>query len=68
MNRTLETSDTPFGAVVRPLHFRRETIAATPRQGPTVLQVKAVLLTPHGAPISLVVEDYSAILIGAAAR
>ena len=64
MNRTLETSDTPFGAVVRPLHFRRETIAATPRQGPTVLQVKAVLLTPHGAPISLVVENYSGVLIG----
>ena len=56
--------DTPFGAVVRPLNFHRKTVAATPGQGPTVLQVKAVLLTPQGAPISLVVENYSGVLIG----
>jgi chorismate-pyruvate lyase len=28
MNRTLETSDVPFGAVVRSLHFRRHTLSA----------------------------------------
>jgi hypothetical protein len=64
MNHTLDTTDTPFGAVVRPLNFHRKTVAATPQQGPTVLQVKAVLLTPQGAPISLVVENYSGVLIG----
>jgi hypothetical protein len=29
MNRQLETSDTPFGRVVQPLHFQRHTIVAT---------------------------------------
>ncbi len=28
MNRQLETTDTPFGRVVQPLHFRRRTLAA----------------------------------------
>lgn len=28
MNRTLQTTDTPFGKVVRPLHFRRRTLSA----------------------------------------
>jgi hypothetical protein len=65
MNRTLDTTGTPFGAVVRPLNFHRKTIAATPQQGPAVLQVKAVLLTPQQAPISLVVENYSGVLLGA---
>jgi chorismate-pyruvate lyase len=64
MNHTLDTTDTPFGTVARPLNFHRKTVAATPQQGPTVLQVKAVLLTPQGAPISLVVENYSGVLIG----
>ena len=29
MNRLLDTTDTPFGKVVQPLHFRRRTISAT---------------------------------------
>ena len=29
MNRLLDTSDTPFGRVVQPLHFQRHTIVAT---------------------------------------
>jgi hypothetical protein len=29
MNRELDGSDTPFGKVVRPLHFRRKTLSAT---------------------------------------
>ena len=28
MNRQLDTTDTPFGKVVRPLHFRRKTLSA----------------------------------------
>lgn len=28
MNQTLETTDTPFGRVVQPLHFQRHTLAA----------------------------------------
>jgi hypothetical protein len=29
MNRTLDTSDAPFGKVVQPLHFRRHTMSST---------------------------------------
>jgi hypothetical protein len=29
MNRQLDSSDTPFGRVVQPLHFQRHTLAAT---------------------------------------
>lgn len=29
MNRALDSSDTPFGKVVQPLHFQRHTLAAT---------------------------------------
>jgi len=63
MNRTLDGSDTPFGTVVRPLDFHRDTIAATPKTGETVLQVKALLLTPQNSPISLVIENYSGELL-----
>jgi hypothetical protein len=65
MNRALDTTDTPFGTVVRPLNFHRKTVAATqPSGGVAVLQVKAVLLTPQELPISLVVENYSRELLG----
>lgn len=63
MNRALDATDTPFGAVVRPLNFHRKTLAAAPVAG-AVLQVKAVLLTPQEQPISLVIENYSADLLG----
>jgi chorismate-pyruvate lyase len=63
MNQTLDGSDTPFGTVVRPLNFHRDTVAATPQTGATVLQVKAVLLTPLQSPISLVIENYSGELL-----
>jgi hypothetical protein len=69
MNRTLDSTDTPFGAVVRPLNFHRQTVGTShPAGGDVVLQVKAVLLTPQEAPISLVVENYSSVLIGTPAR
>ena len=63
MNRVLDQTDTPFGAVVRPLNFHRQTLAAAPAAG-AVLQVKAVLLTPQQQPISLVIENYTADLLG----
>jgi len=65
MNHTLNTSDTPFGTVVKPLDFHRVTLSAQPmRQGRTVFQVRALLLTPDGQPISLVVENYQQDLLG----
>ena len=67
MNTTLETTDTPFGAVVRPLGFHRRGLEArtllrpgaheTPRE---VLRRRAVLVTADGRPFSLVVETYLA--------
>lgn len=64
MNRTLETSDTPFGKVVTPLGFRRERLTA--RRGRaeecptgTVLSHRAVLRLADGSAISLVVECYT---------
>jgi hypothetical protein len=52
--------------VVRPLNVHRRTVGTSrPAGGDVVLQVKAVLLTPQDAPISLVVENYSGVLIGA---
>jgi len=65
MNHTLDTSDTPFGTVARPLNFHRKTVETSqPTKSITVLQVKAVLLTPQELPISLVVENYSRELLG----
>jgi hypothetical protein len=64
MNRQLETSDTPFGSVVAPLNFRRQTLEALPLTGAQgVLRVRAVLISAAGAPFSLVVETYSRRLI-----
>lgn len=64
MNRTLETTDTPFGKVVMPLGFRRERLEA--RRGrmaecpaSTVLSHRAVLRLVGGTAISLVVECYT---------
>lgn len=64
MNRTLETTDTPFGKVVMPFGFRRERLEA--RRGRaaecpagTVLSHRALLRVEGGAAISLVVECYT---------
>ena len=74
MNTALEQSQTPFGVVVRPLNFRRRTLAsdlllateimARPKPGMLViphevLRHRAVLSTPNGRPFSLVVETYT---------
>ncbi len=76
MNAELEATDHPFGAVVRPLDFRRRTLSATVligarnRRVPAALiRHKAVLETPDGRPFSLVVETYTrAVLDDGSAR
>lgn len=63
MNRTLETTTIPFGAVVKPLKFHRKTLNVSFGHGfGTVLRVTALLVTSSGKPFSLVVENYSAVL------
>jgi len=60
MNQTLDSSEVPFGAVVKPLNFHRQTLKTEDLDGPAHgLRVTAVLLTPDGVPFSLVVENYS---------
>lgn len=70
MNRTLETSDTPFGKVAAPLGYVREERPA--RRGRadscpegTVLTRGAVLRLPDGRPISVVVECYTSAILKA---
>jgi hypothetical protein len=66
MNRLLDTTDTPFGKVVQPLHFERHTLSsrvlwdAVAPIPATLLQHKAVLTLPDGTPFSEVVESYTA--------
>jgi hypothetical protein len=66
MNAELDTTDHPFGLVVKALGFHRRTlsavilVAAHDRRAPAdVIRHKAVLETPDGAPFSLVVETYT---------
>jgi hypothetical protein len=66
MNAELDTTDHPFGAVVKSLGFHRQTLSAVvlmsanDRRAPdAVIRHKAVLETPDGAPFSLVVETYT---------
>lgn len=64
MNRTLQTTQTPFGSVVAPLRFRRERGAAQRGAAPdcpagTILSHSAVLRLPDGRAISAVVECYT---------
>jgi hypothetical protein len=66
MNAELDTTDHPFGAVVRPLGFHRHTlsaqilISANDRRTPdAIIRHEAVLETPDGAPFSLVIETYT---------
>ena len=70
MNRTLETSDTPFGKVAAPLGYVREERPA--RRGRsascpegTVLTRGAILRLPDGRPISVVVECYTSAILAA---
>jgi hypothetical protein len=59
MNRQLDQTETPFGTVVRPLDFHRETLEAVPLNGPdAILRIRALLLTRENRPFSLVIENY----------
>jgi len=67
MNAELDTTDHPFGAVVKPLGFHRRTLSAKVLMSPrdhhapaAVIRHQAVLEAPDGAPFSLVVETYTA--------
>ena len=67
MNAELDTTDHPFGAVVKPLGFHRVTLSAqllvSPEDGaipPDVIRHRAVLKTADGEPFSLVIETYTA--------
>ena len=64
MNSTLDGSDTPFGTVVKPLDFQRRTLGTKSlHDGRHVLRVTALLVNRGGLPLSLVQENYSAILL-----
>jgi hypothetical protein len=67
MNQALGTTRTPFGVVVKPLHFTRrnlQTQLLVPSPPPAVLPAEvlrhaAVLSTGEGAPFSYVIETYT---------
>jgi hypothetical protein len=72
MNRQLDQTDTPFGAVVKPLGFHRRTLGVdrlfAPEKRAAVLphilvRYRALLLDQKGAPFSLVAESYTAALL-----
>ncbi|MGH6958314.1 MAG: hypothetical protein ACREEW_16740 [Caulobacteraceae bacterium] len=67
MNHELQTTDRPFGLVVKPLKFhreRREDKTLAPG-GADVLRHEALLETPDGTPFSLVVETYTRAVLDA---
>ena len=60
MNHILDTSDTSFGTVVKPLNFHRQTLKMEPADDPGhIFRVTALLIAADGKPFSLVVENYS---------
>lgn len=65
MNRELESTDHPFGAVVKPLDFHRRRLGEQFLSGAEVLRHRALLVLPDGAPLSLVVETYARAVIDA---
>lgn len=72
MNAELGATDHPFGAVVKPLEFHRQTLSAAvlyaaDDQAPpaAVIRHKALLETPDGTPFSLVVETYAKAVLDA---
>ena len=69
MNRTLESTDTPFGAVATSLGFSRTRLAS--HRGPfpgcpadTILSQRALLRLPDGRPLTLLVECYTSANLG----
>jgi chorismate-pyruvate lyase len=64
MNSSLDHTDVPFGTVVRPLNFHRQTLERERSPDPGhVLRVTALLSDAQGTPFSLVQENYTPILI-----
>ncbi|WP_426701976.1 hypothetical protein ACPPVV_02870 [Rhodanobacter sp. Col0626] len=70
MNRQLESSDVPFGKVVRSLHFRRKTLSANLLWSPSkatdslavphsLLQHRALLYDAGNRPFSALIETYT---------
>jgi chorismate-pyruvate lyase len=73
MNAALAAGETPFGAVVAPLRFHRQNLAAEVLRSPSasrrsrpILRQWALLETPDGVPFSYVVETYLAGVLGSA--
>lgn len=63
MEAILRDTDTPFGAVVRPMHPARRCLAArfcAPGE-PFALEHEALLVTAEGVPFALVSERYLAV-------
>ncbi|MDB5708852.1 MAG: hypothetical protein JWL96_922 [Sphingomonas bacterium] len=64
MNATLDTSDTPFGTVVAPLHISRRNLAAEMlwqhgrKPPPHLFRHRALVLDAGGHPIAEVIETY----------
>jgi hypothetical protein len=65
MNRTLETTDKPFGLVVSPLRFHRVRLEArilvSDKDAPlpiVIIRHEALLERADGTPFSLVIETY----------
>jgi hypothetical protein len=64
MNRQLDETETPFGTVVRPLGFHRQTLESAPvGSKDVILRIRALLLTAANTPFSLVIENYSPALV-----
>ncbi len=65
MNAALKDSDTPFGKVVAPLRFRRETLETIAGAGKlcpagTISTHRARLVLPDGRPLAYLIECYTA--------
>jgi chorismate-pyruvate lyase len=64
MNATLDSTDTPFGTVVKPLDFRRRTLKTEALHDKDhVLRVTALLVDAQSRPFSLVRENYNRVLV-----
>jgi chorismate-pyruvate lyase len=68
MNRQLTDSDIPFGQVILPLGYCRQTLSVTlwPEDADAILRHHALLLLPDGRPLAEVVERYAPVLLGQA--
>jgi hypothetical protein len=68
MNRQLDTTYRPFGAVAAPLGFTRERLASRRGRVPpcpagTVLSQRGLLRLPSGEPLALLIECYQRTLL-----